>query len=121
MVVLGLGYCASLSLVAESGGYSLAAVPGFLNVATSPVWSTGSRGFGLQYLQHVSSIVVAPRLWSTDSIVLMHRLSCPTACRIFLDQGSNLCVPALAGKFFLTEPPGKPYSQSKFYSYSSSF
>ena len=37
LVVLGLGHCASLSLVAESGGYSLVAVPGFLNVVTSPV------------------------------------------------------------------------------------
>ena len=26
---------------------------------------------------------------------------------IFLTQGSNLCLPALAGKFFTTEPPGK--------------
>ena len=36
------------------------------------------------------------------------RLSCSTARGIFLDQGSNLCLPALAGGFFPTEPPGKP-------------
>ena len=34
-------------------------------------------------------------------------LSCPVACGVFLDQGSNLC-PSLAGGFFATEPPGKP-------------
>ena len=30
---------------------------------------------------------------------------------IFLTQGSNPCllVPALAGRFFTTEPPGKPF------------
>ena len=28
------------------------------------------------------------------------------ACGVFLDQGSNPCPPA--GKFFTTEPPGKP-------------
>ena len=27
---------------------------------------------------------------------------------ISLDQGSNLCFPALAGGFFTTEPPGEP-------------
>ena len=28
----------------------------------------------------------------TGPVVLGHRLSCSTACRIFLDQGSNLCL-----------------------------
>ena len=27
---------------------------------------------------------------------------------IFLTQGLNLCLPALAGEFFTTESPGKP-------------
>ena len=36
------------------------------------------------------------------------RLSCSAARGIFLDQGSNLCLPALAGGFFPTEPTGKP-------------
>ena len=31
-------------------------------------------------------------LWGTGSVVVAHRLSCSTACRIFLDQGSNLCL-----------------------------
>ena len=36
---------------------------------------------GLQYLQHMGSVVVA------------HGLSCSVACGIFLDQGSNPCPP----------------------------
>ena len=36
----------------------------------------------------------------------MHRLSCSTACEIFLDQGSNPCLQA--GTFFTTEAPEKP-------------
>ena len=38
---------------------------------------------------------------------MVHRLSCSEAFGIFLDQGLNMC-PALAGRFFTTEPPGKP-------------
>ena len=37
------------------------------------------------------SVAVAPRLWSTGRTVLVLGLSCPTACGIFLDEGSNLC------------------------------
>ena len=39
-----------------------------------------------------ASAVAAPRLWSTGSVVVVHRLSCSTACGIFLDQGSNPCL-----------------------------
>ena len=46
--------------------------------------STGSRAQALQWLQ-------PPRLWSTSLVVLVHRLSCPEACGIFLDGGSNPC------------------------------
>ena len=68
MVVLGLGYCASLSLVAESGGYSLVAVHEFLNVVTSlvvehglwPVWA---------------SVVAAREFSSCGSLALEHRLN----------------------------------------------
>ena len=51
----------------------------------------GSRARGLQELHHVSSVVLAPRLWSTGSTVVAHRLSCPIPCRMFSDQG-NLCL-----------------------------
>ena len=38
---------------------------------------------------------------------MVHRLRCPMACGIFLDQGPNL-FPALAGGFFTMEPRRKP-------------
>ena len=38
------------------------------------------------------SLVAEHRLQGTQaSVVLVHRLSCPKACGIFPDQGSNLC------------------------------
>ena len=40
--------------------------------------STGSRAHRLQYLGHVGSVVSAPRLQSTSSIVAVPRLSCYT-------------------------------------------
>ena len=39
-----------------------------------------------------TSVVVAPRLWSTGSIVVAHELSCSAACGVFPDHGSNLCL-----------------------------
>ena len=57
----------------------------------------------------MGSIIAAPGLWSTGSIVVAHGLSCPAACGIFPDQGSNPVSPALADRFFTAEPPGKPW------------
>ena len=42
--------------------------------------STGSRPWGLRYMWHMGSVVLAPGL------------SCWTACGIFLDQGLNSCL-----------------------------
>ena len=53
--------------------------------------STGSRALGLPQL-HVGSLLAAPRLWGTGSIVVAHGLCCPSACGIFPDQGSNSCL-----------------------------
>ena len=47
------------------------------------VWAPGQ---GLQWLQYISSVVVAPRLKSVGSVVA-NGLSCPVACGILLDQG----------------------------------
>ena len=44
-------------------------------------WTLGTWG----------SVVVARRLQSTGSVVVVHRLSRSVACGIFSDQGSNLC------------------------------
>ena len=44
---------------------------------------------------------------NTRSVVVVHRLSCPTTCGIFPDPGIELVSPALAGSFLTTGPPGK--------------
>ena len=74
-------------LVLTHRGYSLASVCRFFLLQ-----STGSRVHRLQQLWHVGSVVAAPRLWSTDLVVVAHRLSCCVACGIFLDQGSDVCL-----------------------------
>ena len=45
----------------------------------------GLQAQGLRYLQHLGSAVAL----CTGAEVLAHWLSCPGACGIFLDQGSN--------------------------------
>ena len=40
---------------------------------------------------HAGSVAVVHSIWSTDSVAVVHRLSCSLACTVFLDQGSNLC------------------------------
>ena len=70
----GLGPCCfvSFSLLAASGGHPPAAVHALLTVVTSPA--------------------VVNRLQSTGFVLLAPRPSCPMACGILLDQGSNLCL-----------------------------
>ena len=57
------------------------------------------------------SLVAKHGLQKTQSLVVVaHKLSCSTAHRIFLHQGSNrdrTVSPALAGRFLITGPPGK--------------
>ena len=45
--------------------------------------------------------------------IVMHRLSCPRTCGIFPDWIKPVS-PALAGRFFTTEPPGKSRRGSLF-------
>ena len=54
--------------------------------------SIGSKVHRLEQLWQVGSVSVAPGLQSTGSVVAAHGLSCSTAHRIFLDQGSILLV-----------------------------
>ena len=44
-----------------------------------------------------------------NSVVVAHRLSCPAACGILLDQGSNLCLLLWQADSLPSEPPGKPF------------
>ena len=78
VAVLGLCCCAIFPLVAASGHVSLAVVPGFVTAVASLV-EHRLQAQGVQQVQHVGSVVVAPRL------------SCSEAYGIFPDQGSNPC------------------------------
>ena len=75
------------------------------------VWASHSCGFSGR---SVGSKEHGLRSWG--SWALEHRLSCSVACGIFSENGTNLCLqrnepvsPALAGGFFTTGLPGKPY------------
>jgi len=82
-------------------GATLVAVCGLLIAVASLVFRAEALGIWL-------SVAVAPRLQNTGSIIVAHGLSCSLACGIFPDQGSNPMSLTLAGRFFATEPPGKP-------------
>jgi len=47
-------------------------------------------GLRLQKLWHTGSVVAAPRLYSTGSLVVEQRPNCSTACGIFPDQELSL-------------------------------
>ena len=53
-----------------------------------------------------ASVFVAPRLQSTDSVVVAHGLSCSAACGILVrGPGIEPMSPALQGGFLTTGPP----------------
>ena len=58
-----------------------------------PSHGGGFSRCGAQALGTQASAAVAPELWSTGSIVVVHGLSCPTAYGIFPLQGSDACLP----------------------------
>ena len=80
--MLGLHCRAGFSLVAPSGGCPLVVC----------CCGHGLGTLGRQHLWLTGSVVSAPRLWSTGSLVVTHGLSCSIAYGIFPDQGSNLCL-----------------------------
>ena len=65
MSVLGLHCCTVFSLVAESRGYSLFVILGLLIMVASLVAEKGMQ----------ASVSATPGLWSTASMVVVHRLS----------------------------------------------
>ena len=71
MAVLGLRFCARLSLVVASGGLSSSRCAGLSLSRPLLLRSTGSRCAG--------------------SVIVAHGPSCSAACGIFPDQGSNPC------------------------------
>ena len=87
-----------LSLVAASRGCSSLWCAGFSLQRLLLLQSMGCRCAGFsscstqaRYLWPTSSIVVAHRLQSTGSVVVVYGLSCSAACGFFLDQGLNPC------------------------------
>ena len=74
--VLDLRCCAGVSLVGASRGYSLVVVPGLLTAVAS---------LDERHSLYIAwaSVVGVPGLQSTDSVVVVHGLSCSTACGIF--------------------------------------
>ena len=65
-------------------------------------------------LGHVGSVVSEYRPQGTNSVVVAPRLGCSMSCGNLLGAGIEPVSSALAGRFFTTEPPGKPFIQ--FYS-----
>ena len=88
-----------LRLFSSCGKQRLLSSCRLLIAVASPVAENGLQGMR-------TSVVVAPGLQRIGSRVVMHGLSCPKACGIFRDQGSNSCGFALSGGFFITELPG---------------
>ena len=60
----------------------------------------------LPLLSAPALVVAAVRLRNTDSVAVMHGLSCSAACGIFPDQGSNLQLLHWQADS-MAEPPGK--------------
>ena len=72
-------------------------------------WASHCRAFSCvaQALGHMGSVVAARGIWSTGSVVVVCSLRCSEACGI-VQPGIEPVSPALTGRFFTTEPPGKP-------------
>ena len=100
--MLGLCCCVGFALVGESGSYSLVAALRLLLGVASLIAEHRAQGPG-------ASVVVAPTLSSTGSVVVAHRL---LLHGMWDPPGSGLepMSPALTGGFFTTEPPGRPPS-----------
>ena len=88
-----VGHCALFFKILISG------CPGSSLLCAAPlslqwlllVQSVASRVLALQKLRPTGSVVVALGLQRAGSLLVAHRFSCPAACGIFPDQGSNQC------------------------------
>ena len=65
---------------------------------------------GAQALGMWASVAAA----CAGSVVVVHGISCSTACGIFPDQGLNLCPLHWQAEFLTTAPPGKTFSRFFF-------
>ena len=66
----------------------------------------------------VLCVVFCCGTWSlkcVSSVVVLHRLSCPSACEILVPQtGIEPTSPALQGRLLTTGPPGKSWEQISY-------
>ena len=111
LAVLDRHCCVDFPPVAASGGDSAVAVQRLLTAAASLAVDAGSRACGLQPLYHMGSVAVAPRLqstllWHTSLVAPRH-----VGSSLIRDQTVS---PALAGRFFSTQSPGKPLLNVKY-------
>ena len=118
--MLGLCCCSGSSLVVASGGYSLAMVHRLLIAVASLVaehrlWGTHTSGLAAHGLKSCGFQALEHGLNSYGFQALEHGLNSCGAwtlmlCRMWdlLRLGIKPKSPALAGRFFTTEPPGKP-------------
>ena len=91
LAALGLRSCARAFSSCGERGLLIIAVRRLLIAVASLVVEHWLQVLGLQQLWRMGSVVVACRLQSAGSVVVVHRLSCSLACGIFPDQGSNPC------------------------------
>ena len=84
LAVLSLHRCMGASSVVQSKGYS--------SCDTKASSCSSFSCCGAVVVGPTASVVVAPSLCCTDSVRMVHLLSCSKACEIFLDQGSNPCL-----------------------------
>ena len=100
-------------------GFSLAAA----RRGSSPVVAHGRLMTWLlcgAWLSGVQASVAAARgLWNTGSAAVAHGSSCSMACGNLPGPGTESVSLTLAGRFFTTEPPGKPWTLFLFSTYCS--
>ena len=106
LAVLGLCCCQGFSPVAASSGYALVLVHRLLVAVATLLWCTGTRACGIS---------------NCISQALDHRLnSCGTWAQLLCGTwdlpgpGIKPMSRALTGRFFTTEPPGKPITSLLF-------
>ena len=109
LAALSLHCCVQAFSNCREWGLIFVVVHGLLIAVASLVAEHRLQAHRLQQLWHVGSVVVA------------HGLSCSVARGIFLDQGSNLVSPALAGEFLTTVPPGKSLGKSFYHEWMLNF
>ena len=111
LAALGLRCCARAFSSCGKLGLLFVVVCGLLIGVASLVAEHGLQARGLQQLWHVASAVVAHRLQSAGSAVVVHGLSCSAACGNLPRPGLEPVSLALAGRFLTTVPPGKSQRQ----------